>query len=204
MMRPPLILASSSPYRRAIVNKLNLKIQSVSPNIDETPLPSETPMDLAKRLSEQKARSVATHFPDALIIGSDQVAVQDNRIMGKPKDHEEAVNQLRRASGAIIVLYSGLSLFNAASGSMQSTVDSFEVEYRHLTDQQIENYLQLEKPYDCCGSLKAEGIGISLLRRLTGNDPNTLIGLPLIQLITLLKNEGIEPIPIDRVLSPIK
>lgn len=194
MKHLPIILASSSPFRRALLKKLELDFESISPEIDETPQTDESPQILVKRLGIEKARA-ATPGYGALIIGSDQVAVLDGEIIGKPKDHEDAVRQLSRASGSTVMLYASVALLNSKTGNLQCDIDSFEVTYRELTRVQIENYLLREKPYNCCGSLKAEGLGVSLLSRLRGDDPNTLIGLPLIKLVSMLNAEGVNPIP---------
>jgi MAF protein len=191
-MEQQIILASSSPYRKQILDRTGLIFTTASPDIDESPLPEESPRDLVKRLAEQKARAVQPRYPDALIIGSDQVADLGGRIIGKPKDHAAAVDQLRQSSATTMILYAGVALLNASSGYLQIAVDSFAVEYRQLSDDQISRYLEIAQPYDSCGSLKAEGIGIALLKRLSGNDPNTLMGLPLIRLIDMLQNEGVQ------------
>ncbi|NKB77337.1 MAG: septum formation inhibitor Maf [Gammaproteobacteria bacterium] len=193
-MNTPVILASSSIYRRELLKKIIPDFSIHSPNIDESPKPSELPRQLAERLAIQKAKKVAESYPSHLIIGSDQVADLDGHIMGKPGTHENAVTQLQRSSGAVLTLYTGVALINSATHRIQSAVDCYEVEFRELNDVQIEKYLMAEKPYDCCGSLKAEGSGIALLSRLSGDDPNTLIGLPLIQLTSMLIEEGLNPI----------
>lgn len=187
-----LILASSSPFRAELLAKLRLPFLTTSPDIDESTLQSEQPEQLVLRLAEAKARKVAEQHPDALIIGSDQVAMLDGTIMGKPGNHANALKQLSAASGNTVTFLTGLALFNAASGKMQSLVEHFDVVFKTLTPQQIECYLQLEQPYQCAGSFKSEALGISLFRELRGRDPNSLIGLPLIGLIELLANEGID------------
>jgi septum formation protein len=187
-----LILGSSSPFRAELLNKLNLAFGTASPDIDETPLKNEAPTDLVKRLAEQKATAIAVQHPEALIIGSDQVAVLDGEIIGKPGNHETALAQLRAASGQTVQFLTGLALFNSQTGRMQSLVEPFEVTFKTLSDRQIQFYLEMEQPYQCAGSFKSEGFGISLFKQLRGDDPNSLIGLPLIQLITLLNNEGID------------
>jgi MAF protein len=190
-MDQQIILASSSPYRKQILDRTGLIFTTVSPDIDESPLLEESPRDLVKRLAELKAREVQSRFPEALIIGSDQVAELGGRIIGKPRNHDDAVSQLRQSSASLMTLYAGVALLNSASGNLQTAVDSFAVEYRELSDDQIYRYLESAQPYDSCGSLKAEGIGIALLKRLSGNDPNTLMGLPLIKLIEMLQCEGV-------------
>ena len=190
-MSLPIILASSSPYRKAILEKINLRFTTDSPDIDENRLKNETHLELVKRLSIEKSKALSSKYPNSLIIGSDQIAVMDGVIIGKPKNHDDAVDQLKQSSGSVVYLYAGVSLFNTKSQIFQYEMDTFEVEFKEISARQIQKYLEIEKPYDCCGSLKAEGIGISLLSRLTGNDPNTLIGLPLIKLIGLLENEAV-------------
>ena len=187
-----LVLASTSPFRQQILRKLNIEFDTASPDVNEDRLNNETPQQLVSRLSEAKAKAVANHYPDALIIGSDQIAVLDNEILGKPLNHENAKQQLTRASSKQITFYTGLCLFNSATGNSQVRCVPFKVFFRKLTDRQIEHYLQTEKPYNCAGSFKSEGFGISLFEKLEGDDPNTLIGLPLIELIRLLANEGID------------
>ncbi|MDH5648963.1 MAG: Maf family nucleotide pyrophosphatase [Gammaproteobacteria bacterium] len=190
-MTMKLILGSSSPYRRELLERLQLPFDIISPDIDESALPDETPQALVERLSIAKARTVAREHPGTLVIGSDQVAVHGNKIVGKPKDHQHAIEQLREASGKTITLYTGLALMNADSGKVQSEVIPYRVVFRKLSGAQIENYLNKEQPYKCAGSVKSEGLGIALLERFEGEDPNTLIGLPLIRLIRMLENEGI-------------
>ncbi|MDH5191852.1 MAG: Maf-like protein [Gammaproteobacteria bacterium] len=184
-----LVLASTSPFRKELLQRLDIPFETASPDIDESPQFGETPEQLVARLSEQKARAVAKQFPDSLIIGSDQVATLDDNIIGKPRNHENAVKQLQNASGQRVVFYTGLCLLNTASGNTQTEVIPFSVTFRKLTDEQIENYLKKEQPYNCAGSFKSEGLGIVLFEKLEGNDPNSLIGLPLIALVDMLKNE---------------
>jgi len=187
-----LILASSSPYRRALLARLKIPFEAISPDVDETPLPNETPEKLVERLSRAKAREVATDHRDALVIGSDQVAVYNGQIVGKPHGHDNAVAQLREASSRTVMLYTGLVLLNASTGKEQSEVVPYRVTFRKLTDELIESYLKKEQPYSCAGSVKSEGLGIALLEKFEGDDPNTLIGLPLIRLVRMLENEGIK------------
>ncbi len=185
-----LILASTSPFRKTILEKLNLPFECVAPDTDETPLQGETPRQLVERLAIAKAQAVATNYKNALVIGSDQVAVISNDIIGKPGNFENAVKQLKEASGKRVTFLTGLSLINTKTGKMHSTVDPFNVVFRYLRDSQIENYLNKEEPFNCAGSFKSEGLGISLFERLEGDDPNTLMGLPLIRLIAMLEIEG--------------
>ena len=189
-----LVLASTSPFRRAILEKLGLPFETRAPQTDETRLADETPERLVRRLSEAKARAVAGEFPDALIIGSDQVAVIDDEILGKPGTHENAVAQLQRTSGRTVRFFTGLCLLNAATGNCQLEVVPFDVVFRKLSDAQIENYLQKEKPYNCAGSFKSEALGIALFEKLQGDDPNTLMGLPLIRLVRMLEKENLKVI----------
>jgi len=186
-----LILASSSIYRRELLERLQLPFEVVSPNVDETPFAGERPEETALRLAQVKARKVAEQHPDALIIGCDQVATLDGMQLGKPMTHENATMQLRTMRGRTVTFHSALCLFNASTGSMQAEVEPYEVSFRHLTDAQIETYLLKEQPYHCAGSAKSEGLGIALIEWMRGNDPNALIGLPLILLITMLQNEGV-------------
>ncbi len=189
-----IVLASTSPFRRELLGKLGLPFESASPDIDESAHPGETPEQLVARLAEEKARAVAAKHPQALIIGSDQVAVNDGEILGKPGGHEKAQEQLRAASGKTVCFLTGLCLYNSATGHAQVVVEPFEVVFRPLDEAQIENYLRAEQPYNCAGSFKSEGLGIALFERLNGDDPNSLIGLPLIRLIRMLEQEGVNTI----------
>ncbi|WP_455198921.1 Maf family protein [Kaarinaea lacus] len=192
-----LVLASTSPYRRELLQRLGLSFETISPNIDETASPDETPEQLVKRLAESKARAVAFDYPDSLIIGSDQVAVLNGDILGKPGNHENALEQLGNASGQEVIFLTGLCLLNTGSGNCQLAVEEFSVVFRKLSQEQIENYLQREKPYDCAGSFKSEGLGIALFEKMQGNDPNALIGLPMITLISMLFAEGLDVLSWD-------
>lgn len=185
-----LILASSSPYRRKLLQRLGIPFEVIAPDVDETPAPGETPQALVERLAIAKAQAVARQHANALVIGSDQVAVYDGTIVGKPLTHDRAVEQLRMASGKAVTLYTGLALIHSDSGRVQSEVVPFRVVFRPLSDAQIDNYLRKEQPYHCAGSVKSEGLGIALLERMEGEDPNALIGLPLIRLVRMLENEG--------------
>lgn len=189
-----LILGSSSPYRKALLEKLGLPFRCFSPDVDERRQPDEAAEQMVKRLAVSKARKAAETYPKALIIGSDQAAVLDSDVVGKPRDHADAVQQLLAASGREVKLYTGLCLFNAAAGTYQASVESYSVVFRHLNEQQIERYLEKDQPYNCAGSLKSEALGIALLSKLQGDDPNTLIGLPLIRLVEMLQAEGIDPL----------
>lgn len=185
-----LILASTSPFRKAILDKLGLDFVTASPETDETPLESETPQQLVERLSIAKAKAVADKENDALVIGSDQVSVINDEIIGKPNTHENAVKQLKNASGKTVTFYTGLCLYNAATNQYQSEVVPFNVVFRELTEHQIDSYLIKEEPYNCAGSFKSEALGIVLFEKIEGEDPNTLMGLPLIRLVKMLEKEG--------------
>jgi len=187
---PQLILGSTSPFRRELLQRLGIPFETAAPDIDESHLPHETPEDLVERLAIAKARAVAKPFSDALIIGSDQVAVLDNDILGKPGNHEAAIKQLTRASGRNVRFLTGLCLFNCKTGEYQVDVVPFEVVFRELTSEQIERYLQREQPYNCAGSFKSEALGITLFAAMRGDDPTSLIGLPLIRLTSMLSDAG--------------
>jgi len=193
-MTQPLLLASSSPFRKALLEKLHLPFKSASPDIDETPQANETPEQYVKRLAEEKSKALAADYPDHIIIGSDQCAVINGKIIGKPHTHEKAIEQLQEASGNCTTFYTGLALFNAETGNIQSSVELFNVYFRDLSDQEIDQYLRIETPYKCAGSFKSEGLGISLFKKLEGDDPNTLIGLPLIRLLEMLRAEKTSPL----------
>ena len=188
----PLVLGSTSPFRRELLGKLGIAFEVASPDIDERPQENETPEALVRRLSREKALAVARTFPRHLIIASDQVAVIDGHILGKPGTHENATRQLQSASGKTVEFLTGLCLYNSKSEHLQLDVVPFRVVFRKLDDAEIEHYLQREKPYNCAGSFKSEGLGIALFQRLEGDDPNSLIGLPLIRLIDMLKAEGLQ------------
>lgn len=187
---PPLLLASSSPYRRALLERLRLPFSWASPAVDESILPDESPAGLARRLAETKARALAARYPDHLIIGSDQTAELGDTILGKPGSMEAARTQLTAASGRSVTFHTGLCLYDARSQQARTLVEPFAVQFRQLTTGEIDRYLALEQPLDCAGSFKMEGLGISLFERLSGDDPNALIGLPLIRLVTLLREAG--------------
>ncbi len=189
-----LVLASTSPFRKALLERLELPFETQAPEVDEQRLQGETAEQLVRRLAEAKARAVAASWPDALIIGSDQVAVIDNEVLGKPGNHDNAHRQLASASGKQVTFLTGLCLHNSHGGGTQTEVVPFTVHFRTLGDEQIDNYLRKEQPYNCAGSFKSEGLGISLFERLEGDDPNALIGLPLIRLVRMLENEGVRVI----------
>lgn len=190
-MSQTLILASTSPYRRELLHRLGLPFAVASPQTDESRWPGESPEAMALRLSEAKARAVAGTHPDALIIGSDQVATVDGLIYGKPGSHERAVDQLRVLSGKTVNFYTGLCLYNARTGVVEVCGVPTLVTFRNLTDEEIERYLRREPAYDCAGSARSEGLGIALLSRIAGDDPNALVGLPLIALCALLRRQGV-------------
>ncbi|MWV12399.1 septum formation inhibitor Maf [Pseudomonas sp. R-28-1W-6] len=187
----PLVLASSSAYRRELLARLRRPFTWSAPSIDETPLPGERAEALVRRLAEAKARALGEAHPQHLIIGSDQVAVLGEQILGKPHDFQRAKHQLLAASGASVTFLTGLALLNSASGHCQVDCIPFTVHFRQLDEAQISRYLGLEQPYDCAGSFKAEGLGVSLFRATEGDDATSLIGLPLIRLVGMLHEEGI-------------
>lgn len=189
-----ILLASSSIYRRQLLQKLGLPFDWASPNINESHQPEESPAQLVCRLAETKARHLVSSYPNHLIIGSDQVATIDNQILGKPHTHVNAVTQLRSFRQREVTFLTGLCLLNPTTNHTQTSVETYKVRFRNLSDRQIENYLQREKPYDCAGSFKSEGLGICLFEQLIGNDPNTLVGLPLITLTHMLAKEGVDPL----------
>ncbi|HSH72792.1 MAG TPA: Maf family nucleotide pyrophosphatase [Methylophilaceae bacterium] len=191
MSSPNLILGSSSTFRRELLARLNLPFSVATPDIDESALPNEKPEETALRLAQAKARKIAESNTDALIIGCDQVATLDGIQLGKPITHENAVKQLSMMRGRSVTFHSALCLYNSATLHMQAEVVPYVVEFRDLSDAQIENYLRIEQPYNCAGSAKSEGLGIALIAAMQGDDPNALIGLPLIKLISMLHNEGI-------------
>jgi septum formation protein len=185
-----LVLASTSPFRRALLDRLQVEYTCDSPEIDESPLAEESIEQMVTRLACEKAQAVADRHPDALIIGSDQSAVLDGEILTKSGDFDNAVRQLRNASGKRVVFETGLCLLNSATGEKQTACVPYTVEFRELTDAMIEQYLRKEEPYNCAGSFKSEGLGITLFKRFEGEDPNALIGLPLIKLTEFLDNQG--------------
>lgn len=191
MNSQPLVLASTSIYRSQLLSTLQIPFQTAAPDVDETPLPGESAERTSWRLAQIKAQVVAKRFPDALIIGSDQVALLDGKQIGKPLNHDNAVLQLRSMRGKTVTFYTALSLLNAASGEMQTDVAITRVGFRNLSDDEIERYLKKEQPYHCAGSAKSEGLGIALISRIEGDDPNALIGLPLILLVGMLEKQGV-------------
>ncbi|WP_028118066.1 Maf family protein [Ferrimonas senticii] len=191
-MQQTLILGSTSPFRREILTKLGLPFECDKPEVDEAPQPGESAEQLVGRLAQLKAAAVAARHRNALVIGSDQVAVVDGQILGKPHTVENAIAQLTAASGKTVTFYTGLCLLNSDSGEAQTVVEPFHVHFKALTAAQIAGYVRAEQPLNCAGSFKSEGLGIMLFDRLEGRDPNTLIGLPLITLGEMLANQGID------------
>ncbi|KLV08985.1 septum formation inhibitor Maf [Photobacterium aquae] len=191
-MNQPLLLASTSPYRQMLLNKLELTFSTASPNTDESVYPGESAEQLVCRLAEAKAKACADQHPEHLIIGSDQVCVINNEIVGKPHTTENACKQLEAASGQTVTFYTGLCLHNAKTGHSQVICEPFHVHFRQLTSEAIRRYVEREHPLNCAGSFKSEGLGIALFDRLEGRDPNTLVGLPLITLCEMLAAEGID------------
>ncbi len=186
-----LILASTSEFRRELLQRLALPFVTFAPQVDEAALAGETAAGTAIRLAEMKARAASTVHRDALIIGSDQVAELDGEHIGKPGDHPHALAQLRKMRGRTVTFHTAVVLLNAASGRMQQALVPTQVSFRRVSDAQIEAYLRRETPYNCAGSARCEGLGIALIEAIRGDDPNALIGLPLIALVTMLQNEGI-------------
>lgn len=186
-----LVLGSSSPYRRELLARLRQPFEVVLPEVDETPLAHESPRELASRLALAKANAVAQRLPDRVIIGSDQVAELDGRPLGKPGSHDRAVEQLHRMRGRQVLFHTAVAVVCAESGFSQMEIAEVRVRFRNLTSTEIENYLQAEKPYDCAGSAKSEGLGIALLESIDSDDPTALIGLPLIRTARLLRAAGV-------------
>ena len=186
-----LVLASTSAYRRSLLERLHLAFETARPQVEESRQPDEPPEAMAERLAVAKAADVAQHYPDALIIGSDQCAAVGERVLGKPGGHAQAREQLQALSGQRVVFHTGLCLIDSASGRQWQGVVPYSVLFRELETAEIERYLQLEKPYDCSGSFKSEGLGVVLFRRMEGDDPTALIGLPLILLCSWLREAGL-------------
>ena len=185
-----LVLASTSAYRRVLLERLGLPFEVTAPHVDESPLPGEPPEAVAERLARAKALSVAPRFPDSLIIGSDQAAVCDGELLGKPGTHDNAVRQLRKVSGKETVFHTALCVHASGTGVTKLRSVPYRVRFRKLNDELIKRYLERERPYDCAGSAKAEGLGIALIERMEGDDPTALMGLPLIALVSLLQELG--------------
>ncbi|MGR9115232.1 MAG: Maf family protein [Gammaproteobacteria bacterium] len=189
-----IVLASSSKYRQNLLAKLNLKFSAASPNIDEAPLSLETPEQTSRRLSESKAKALQAQYPHHLIIGSDQVAVIGDRQLGKPGDKEHAIEQLKAASAHFITFFTSVCVLNSETGQIITETDLCKVFFKTLSTEQIEHYLNIEHPYDCAGAFKSEGLGIALFTRIESDDPNALVGLPLIKLLRILEKFGVRVI----------
>jgi septum formation protein len=194
MSSPPLILASTSRYRRELLERLELPFEAVAPGVDETPLHGEAPAALAQRLALAKAQAVAALHPHAVVIGSDQVADLDGQAIGKPHTHERAVAQLQAMSGRSVVFQTAVAVVRASTGVAEVRLSPVVVKFRHLSAEEIETYLRREQPYDCAGSAKSEGLGITLLRSVESQDPTALIGLPLTTVCELLRMAGVDPL----------
>ena len=189
--RPALVLGSTSRYRRELLSRLNIPFGTDAPNVDETPLPGEDPRALACRLALAKARDVASRHPDAIVIGSDQVADLNGKPLGKPGNHENAVVQLREMSGQTVIFQTALTVIRQSAGIELQDIAQVRVVFRFLSDDEIEYYLRTEQPYDCAGSAKSEGLGIALLDRIDNDDPTALVGLPLIRTARMLRQAGL-------------
>jgi len=188
----PLILGSSSRYRKELLSRLKIPFESVAPNVDETPHNQESPKDLALRLALAKARAVALKNPEAVVIGSDQVADLEGMPLGKPGNHTNAILQLQRMRGKTVIFQTALSVVCIASGYERTDLAAVKVKFRDLSDAEIESYLRAEEPYDCAGSAKSEGLGIALLESIENDDPTALIGLPLIRTCQMLREAGVK------------
>jgi len=194
MSPPPLILASTSRYRQELLSRLRLPFEVLAPEVDEAARPGETPAVLAQRLALDKARAVASKRPEAVVIGSDQVADLDGQALGKPGTHERAVQQLRRLRGHKVLFHTAVAVVHVDAGFEKAALSSVAVHFRALGDDEIEFYLRTEQPYDCAGSAKCETLGIALLNAIESDDPTALVGLPLIRTSELLRQAGIDPL----------
>ncbi|AYA39925.1 septum formation inhibitor Maf [Xenorhabdus nematophila] len=190
----PIVLSSTSVYRRQLLEKIGLPFTCASPDIDESPQENENPEQLVMRLSYSKATALQKDYSNHLIIGSDQICVLGNKITGKPYNFANAFAQLKKASGNCVTFYTGITLFNSKTGNADTRCELFHVYFRDLSETEITNYLNKEEPFNCAGSFKSEGLGITLFEKLNGRDPNTLIGLPLITLTEMLIRQGINPL----------
>lgn len=188
--RPTIVLASGSRYRRELLARLRIPFDIAHPDIDEIARPGEAPVETAIRLAHAKAADVAAHYRDALVIGSDQVATLDGVQIGKPGSHERALEQLKRMRARTVTFHTAMCLIDTRSGVVRTREIPTRVHFRHLSDAELDAYLHAEQPYDCAGSAKSEGLGIALIERLEGDDPNALIGLPLIALVSMLREAG--------------
>jgi len=187
-----LVLGSTSVYRRELLERIRLPFSVAAPHVDETPQPGETPVALARRLALAKARAVAEVHPDCIVIGSDQVADLHGQPLGKPGTHERAIAQLQAMRGQTVIFQTAVAVLCLASGFVQEDLAAVKVQFRDLSDTEIEHYLQAEKPYDCAGSAKSEGLGISLLDAIDNDDPTALVGLPLIRTCRMLRAAGLD------------
>jgi len=192
--RPTLILGSTSRYRRELLERLRLPFEVRSPEVDETPRPGEAPAALAQRLALAKAQAVSAQFPDAVVIGADQVADLDGEPIGKPGTHERAVAQLRAMRGRSVVFQTAVAVMRGSTGYVGTALAPVTVRFRQLSNAEIEHYLRAEQPYDCAGSAKSEALGIALLDAIESDDPTALVGLPLIRTCMLLRAAGIDPL----------
>ncbi len=191
-MQPEIILASGSPFRKQLLDRLQLDYECLPPDIDETIIAGEDASHYVCRLAESKADRVAVDHPQAVVIGSDQCALLGEKILGKPGSHENALRQLREAQGKTVVFHTAICVLNLSAGFSAVEDVVYEVEFRNLSDRQLDHYLRIEEPYQCAGSFKSEGYGACLFSALRGEDPNALIGLPLLKLTTMLESAGIE------------
>lgn len=189
---PTVVLGSTSPYRRELLSRLRLRFEVAAPEVDETALPGEAPAALARRLALAKARAVAARYPEAAVIGSDQVADLDGEALGKPGCHDRAVEQLRRMRGRTVIFHTALAVVCAARGFEQADLAPVRVTFRSYGDDEIEAYLRAEQPYDCAGSARSEGLGIALLEAIDSDDPSALVGLPLIRTARMLRAAGVK------------
>jgi len=189
---PTVVLGSTSPYRRELLSRLRLRFEVAAPEVDETALPGEAPAALARRLALAKARAVAVRYPEAAVIGSDQVADLDGQALGKPGSHERAVEQLRRMRARTVIFHTALAVICAARGFEQADLAPVRVTFRSYGDDEIEAYLRAEQPYDCAGSARSEGLGIALLEAIDSDDPSALVGLPLIRTARMLRAAGVK------------
>jgi septum formation protein len=189
-MQPKIILASSSPFRKDLLNRLNLDFECHSPNIDESQLVDETATDYVCRLAKQKAQAISKDHPNSIVIGSDQCALRDDQILGKPGNHANAMQQLKAAQGKTVVFHTGLCVLHDDANFIEVDEVLYKVKFRTLSDAQLSHYLTVEQPYQCAGSFKSEGYGSCLFSAMEGNDPSALIGLPLIRLVSMLENAG--------------
>ena len=193
-LKPDIILASSSPFRKSLLERLHLDFISISPDINEDRLEAEQASDYVCRLARQKAQVIAAQYPQSIVIGSDQCALLDGNILGKPGSHENALAQLKNAQGKTAVFHTGLCVLQQSNNFCEVEDVLFEVQFRELNDEQLEHYLEVEQPYTCAGSFKSEAYGICLFEEMRGNDPTALVGLPLIRLTKMLESAGVSVI----------